>query len=283
MSLSAHFSKIIVIQSIPRNELRTGTKLHEDLETLDVWYERGLKPELKNATTRNDLLELLSELTDKARLEGDWPVLHFESHGNQQGLGLASGEFISWDELKKPLADLNIQTRNNLLVVLAACYGAYLMTTLVPTDRAPCWGLVGPNEAMYPDVLLKSFLEFYAELLATGNGTASLKRLNTAVRGGKLTYTFSQCEFMFKLVYHKYLQNYFSPRVLKKRALDLYHEAARRGAAPAGGPGEIKKKLLRTREEYFPRHREKFFMMDLYPENHNRFRVTYQDVLDFEF
>jgi hypothetical protein len=79
MSLSVHFSKIIIIQSTPRNELYTVTKLQEDLETLDAWYERGLKPELKNATTRNDLLGLLYELTDKALLEGDWTAHHFEA------------------------------------------------------------------------------------------------------------------------------------------------------------------------------------------------------------
>jgi hypothetical protein len=281
VNISAHVSKIVVIQSIPTRELHTGTKLHEDLETLDAWHKRGLTPELQNVTTRNDLLKLLTDLTEKARLEGDWPVLHFESHGNQEGLGLASGDFISWDELKQPLAELNIQTRNNLLVVLAACFGAYLTRTLIPTDRAPCCGLVGPNEAMYSDVLLKSFLEFYSELFATGNGSAALKRLNAAVSTDKLSYTFSQCEFMFKLVYHKYLQDYFAPHVLKKRALDLYHKTKQGGAAPSGGVGEIKKRLLKSREDYFPNHREKFFMFDLYPENRKRFPVTYQDVLKF--
>ncbi len=281
VNISAHFSKIVVIQSIPSTELHTGTELHKELENLDAWHARGLMPELHNVITKSELLELLLKLEETARLEGDWPVLHFETHGNQQGLGLASGEFITWDELKIPLVNLNIQTRNNLLVVLAACYGAYLTSALVPTDRAPCWGLIGPNEVMYDSVLLKSFLEFYTELFATGNGSASLKRLNATVRSDKPSFTFSQCEFMFKMVYHKYLQNYFSPPVLKKRAIDLYHEAKRRGAAPAGGPGEIKRNLLRTREDYFLSHRENFFMFDLYPENRKRFSVTYQDVLNF--
>jgi hypothetical protein len=282
VSISAHFSKIAVIQSIPSNELHTGTKLHEDLETLGAWNAKGLKSELHNVITMRELLGLLSELNEKARLEGDWPVLHFETHGNHEGLGLASGEFITWAELKIPLAELNIQTQNNLIVVVAACYGAYLTSALVPTDRAPCWGLVGPNEAMYPDDLLRSFLEFYTELFATGNGSASLKRLNAAVSSDKLSYTFSQCEFMFKMVYHKYLQDNFAPRALKKRALALYLETKRRGAAPVGGVGEIKRRLLKSREDYFPRHRENFFMFDLYPKNRERFPVTYQDVLNFK-
>ncbi len=272
----------MVIQSIPPEEFHTGTKLHEDLETLNTWHAKGLTSVLHNVITRSELLELFSDLEEKARLEGEWPVLHFETHGNQQGLGLASGEFMTWAELKIPLAKLNIQTQNNLIVVLAACYGAYLTSTLVPTDRAPCWGLIGPNEAMYPNDLLKSFLAFYTEFFATGNGSASLRRLNAAVSTDKLSYTFSQCEFMFKMVYHKYLQELFSPRVLKKRALDLYLETKRRGAAPAGGPGVIKRQLLKTREEYFPLHREKFFMFDLYPENRKRFTVTYEDVINFK-
>ncbi len=284
MSISANFSKIVVIQSIPPDELHTGTKLHEDLETLDAWHAKGLKSELHNVITRSELLGLLSALEEKARLEGDWPILHFETHGNPQGLVLASAAdaLVTWDVLKTPLVKLNIQTHNNLIVVLAACYGAHLTSSLVPTDRAPCWGLVGPNEAMYPDDLLRSFLEFYTELFATGNGSASLRRLNAAVSTEKLSYTFAQCEFMFKMVYQKYLQNNFAPRALKNWALAMYLETKRRGAAPAGGVGEIKRRLIRTREDYFPRHREKFFMFDLYPENRKRFTVTYQDVLDFK-
>jgi hypothetical protein len=281
MKCSNYFSKIVIAQSIPSAEMHTGTMLHEDIKTLNAWHNRGLNTELVNIHSKNELLDLISRLEDEARLSAEWPVLHIEAHGNRNGLGLSSGNFITWQELKVPLINLNIQTRNNLLVVLSACYGAYLTKVVVPTDRSPCWGLVGPSEEISASVLLASFTEFYNELFATGNGTAALRSLNNAVSMDMLTYSFTQCELFFKIVYNRYLKDNFTPKSLKLRAGELYQRAKGLGAAPSGGPGEVKRKLLRDRERYFERHQKNFFMWDLYPENRNRFKVTYRDVLEF--
>jgi len=268
------------VQSLSEGEMHTGTRLHEDLETLDVWHNRGLNPELRNIPSKDDLMNLLRDLKEEARLSAQWPVLHIEVHGNRDGIVLASGDFISWQELKIPLIELNIATRNNLLVVLSACYGAYLTKTIIPTDRAPCWGLVGPHEEMSAGALLSSFQEFYSELFATGNGDQALKRLNDAVRSENLSYLFSQCESFFKMVYKAYFRDYFSPKALKLRAGELYKRAKEMGGTPKLSPGEIKRKLLQEKEPSFEKHCEQFFMYDLYRENRKRFRVTYQDILN---
>lgn len=281
MSTSARFSKIVVIQSIPEGELHTGTRLHEDMQIRELYHDRGFNPELHNITSTKELRDLLSELEQKARRDGDWPILHVEAHGNTDGLVLASKEFISWEALKPALIALNVATKNNLLLTLAACYGGYLTKTLLPLERAPCWALVGPVEGISAGALLDSFIEFYDELYATGNGSAALKRLNTSVNADKLSYTFSQCAQMFKLVYRRYLEEQFSPKVLRKRVESVNLQLKQQGRPPKGGLAEIKKKLLSTRELYFNKHKEIFFMTDLYPENSKRFMVTYQDVLHF--
>jgi len=140
MSTSARFSKIVVIQSIPEGELHTGTRLHEDMQIREVYHDRGFNPELHNITSTKELRDLLSELEQKARRDGDWPILHVEAHGNTDGLVLASKEFISWEALKPALIALNVATKNNLLLTLAACYGGHLDEDTHPTRKSPLLG-----------------------------------------------------------------------------------------------------------------------------------------------
>ena len=278
--IGVRFSKIVVIQSLKSNDMKTGSLLHEDLETMEKWHARGLKLDFHNVGCRAELTSLLSAIEQEVRTEEEVPVLHFEMHGSRHGLALVSGEVITWDELKTHLIQINILTRNNLLITLAACYGAYLSQVLLPTDRTPCWGLVGPKEEILPCDLLKSYLEFYREIFETGNGSNALKRLNDAINPKKQTYSLTQCEFFFKLVYSRYLKDNFAPRALKVRAGELYLRTKAAGKN-VKHPKEIKKYLLQSREEFFEKHLEHFFMMDLYPENRGRFNVTYADVLKF--
>ena len=41
-----HFNRVVIIQSIPEGELHTGTKLHEDIDMLNIAYDRRLDVKL---------------------------------------------------------------------------------------------------------------------------------------------------------------------------------------------------------------------------------------------
>ena len=278
--IGTRLRKIIVIQSLRPSDEKTGLLLHDDLQTLELWYNRGLKTAFHNVGCKAELTGLLSHIEKEVASDWEVPVIHFEMHGNSQGLCLALGEFISWEQLKSHLIRINILTRNNLLIALAACYGAYFSKVLMPMDRTPCWALVGPQETILPGNLLKSYLEFYREIFETGNGSRAIERLNDAVDPKKKAYFFAQCEFFFKFVYRRYLKEYFATRVLKVRAEKLYLKL-KAANKDVRHPKDVKKMLLQGREKHFEKHRERFFMMDLYPENRKRFNVTYQDVVNF--
>ena len=94
------------------------------------------------------------------------PVLHFEAHGNKNGLGreYASGhvEFLEWNEITKLLQKLNFVTRCNLVVVVAACIGFAGIKALLQGPRAPAVALVGPDASIMSDNLLSATKEFYS-------------------------------------------------------------------------------------------------------------------------
>lgn len=215
------FSRIAIIQSLPENERHTGNELFEDINIVNFAHNLKLDLKLYNVKTKKDFISQLLNLANDARTADLIPVLHIDMHGNEDGLEFASGDFITWAEIKEPFTKLNIQTRNNLFVTLSACKGAYLLEVLGLTDRAPCCGLVGPLiDIKVRD--LQGYSIFYKELLTTGDGDEAAKLLMESCPN---SFYFTSAELFFKKVFKKYLVESCTKQAIKKRALKMHEEA----------------------------------------------------------
>lgn len=280
---SAHFDTIVIIQSIPPGENQTGARLHEDLDILNVAYDRNLHLKFFDVHTKIEFLELLTAIKNEARTYGNKPVLHIETHGSsdKKGLVLSSDEYVSWLELKPFLIEINVATRNNLLVFMAACNGAHLTEVVDLTDRSPCWGLAGPTKSVLPSNLLRSFYEFYKELLSSGSGGKAVLALNSISGNGEIEYSFTNSEMFFEKVYLNYLKKYCTKSALEDRAKSMYKKLKKDGMATKQSVGQLKRMLKRTQEDYFNKYKNQFFMIDLYPENIKRFTVEYKKLINF--
>ena len=155
-----YFSKIAILQSLPDGEISTGRKLFEDLDTLNTVKDIGLEIKFYNICTSKEFIYVIFSLIAEAKKSEMIPILHIEAHGtpDRKGIVLASGEVVTWKELKDPLMQLNEATKNNLIVVLASCWGGYLMEILTPVHKAkaPCWGLIGPSDKITTECCLKT-------------------------------------------------------------------------------------------------------------------------------
>jgi hypothetical protein len=126
--IGLRFSKILIFDLLPAEETQTGVLLHQALAPLPSQLGRPVVVEHRAIASRHDLANALDGALHEVVYEGHTPLLHFECHGNPDGLELrAANEFIPWDELSPRLTELNIATRLNLFVGLSACYGAYLV------------------------------------------------------------------------------------------------------------------------------------------------------------
>lgn len=279
---SSHFSKIVVLQSLPPGEMQTGKRLCEDVEMLNLFHERGLNISFNDAPTKLKFLACLRKLQQEASL-GTWPLLHIECHGanDKTGIVLADDSFLGWLELKPYLTAINVATQCNLMIVLGSCYGGYLGQIILPTDRAPCWGLIGPTDEVFPNELISSFSGFYAELLSSLDGDNSLKALLSAPlkTGG---YYFTTAGGFFKLAYAKYLLHYCTPPELDKRARAMSRQLKKAGTPIRPSKGALKRLLSRTEGPSYEKHFQQFFMIDLYPENRGRFSLSLAEVKEFQ-
>jgi hypothetical protein len=277
----ALFSRIVIIESLSSSDLHTGVKIREDIEVCNMFYNRGLGVEFHNIEKKTDFISRLKELVVETRKMGNNPLIHVEAHGSNdsKGLVLSSGEFLSWEELKRPLIDLNIATKNNLVIVLSTCYGAYLTTIVLPTDRAPCFGLVGPTKVLAAEHLLRSFSRFYRELLASGSASEAVRQLNLGAGESGLNYSLTDAEHFFAMTNEKYFEKHCTNSQYEKRAGKIIEELRKRGTPPPT-KGWLKKFYKGTERAYFEKFKTRFFMIDLYPENANRFTINYQDIIN---
>jgi hypothetical protein len=278
------FHKISIIQSLSVNELHTGTKVKEDIEVYNSAYGRGLQIDLFDTNTKNDFLNVIKGLTERAIHEASYPVLHIEAHGSsdKQGIILQSNEFISWDDLKPCLINLNIATKLNLLVVFSLCNGAYFASHLNPQDRAPCWGLVGPIKSLSGAELLGNFSAFYKEIFASGLAGAAVEKLNESSSKGDINYYFTTATTFFFNVYQNYLHKQCTDKAYADRARAMRKELKKGNPIKVPSIGELKRKLKSTQMDFFENFRLKYFMIDLFPENKERFIVAYKDIMNYE-
>jgi hypothetical protein len=272
--VSSSFSQIMVLQSLQVADMRTGERLCENIESWNLFYDRGLKVSFEGVQTKQEFLGALQRLAFEAA-RGIWPLLHIECHGSddQTGIVLADGSCLTWTEMKPYLTAINIEARCNLLVVLGACYGAHLSRIILPTDRAPYSGLIAPTDQILPNELLSRFNSFYKELLQSMDGGDALQALlEERLKSGGYYYT--TADHFFREVYEHYVEEQCSPLRLEQRAKALSRRIKKARANSQPSKGAVKRFLSSLIQPTFEKHHRKFFMIDLYPENAQRFTAN---------
>lgn len=273
-------TNIWIIEWLPSNEKHTGQILYDWMKERrsgwSAYCSCKSKAELINAIERATIRTQQSEMV---------PVLHLEAHGDRDNEGLIGPdnngnlELLTWDELTVPLQQLNLATRCNLVVVVAACTGFAGIKALTGGPRAPAVAIVGPDATVLPSNLLWGTKEFYrcwmgnnsklsdiAESASRETGMADfeyepfvsiaynalIKRLIISMRPDEQRRQVDRMR-QFMLAYGK-----FSVTEIEHR---LSH------CPPIPSPIELQKMW------------DEMFMIDLFPENRERFGIDMNEIV----
>jgi hypothetical protein len=90
------------------------------------------------------------------------PIIHLSMHGNADGIQLLSGEFVTWNDLRRELMPLFRAMPNALLVCMSSCFGIAGCRTAMNLDNEPhFWALVGhPGTVAWADSAV-AYVTFY--------------------------------------------------------------------------------------------------------------------------
>jgi hypothetical protein len=275
------FNSVVILDSIPTGDSNTAWRLYEDIEICAVAYAPTPGLSYFKIENRWSFFNCLEQLRLQNEKRGVFPLLHIECHGDEDGLQFADGSLISWESLKEALIPLNVAMRLNLMIVLVSCFGGAFIKALRLSDRAPVWGLIGPSQKISSGEVEPHFGIFYRTLFSTGSPRATVDALNQSISRHNL-YIRTTAEGFFYRVWRKYKEGQCTPQKLKARARRMRERAKELKIMPLEKVSEYKKKLVRDESKAFNKFRDTYFMYDLYPENQQRFSVTYKKAEAFD-
>lgn len=273
MAAGFTISRFVTIQSLEPHEVQTGQILVDLLTALLREYEPTLNVVSLSCSSALEFRRLLDDLIHEAAANGDRPVIHIECHGSQtEGIEFENGSTLGWQECGELLTQLNIATRFNLLVVLAACYGAYLNGQYSPIKPSPAFCIVALTEEIDPADAIGGFRTFYTQLLQTGDaGLASSALAKLTISSGRW---FSQlAEDWFVDLVDNYIKSHLNRSALEAWARSLSRRLRKSGQVAS--VGSTKRKLLhQNREGLTGKYFDCFFCTSEVPECSSRFSAT---------
>lgn len=270
-------SRVVVIQSLRSDEVQTGV-IHADwLRALVEDNAVGIGVDLVDVAGVAEFRQLMHDLATRALSLEDWPILHIECHGSKShGLGFANGTLLSWESLGALLSSLNLATRFNLLVLVSACYGAYLTGQFSPVHAAPAWGVIAPTRTVNPSEILSAFRTFYsrfAKTLDLGIAAAELSRAPLS----KGSWFWELAEQWYETLIVAYARKHCSKSALRHWARTLSHKT--RAAGSAISVRTLEQELTtRNAEDLTGKYFDRFFCLHELPTNASRFQPVRQKV-----
>lgn len=177
------FSKIgvAIVESLENSERKTGKELYETTLYYINLQKKFLENEYYDVSNVNDLFNTLNSIVHKALKENKFYFLHFEVHGNENGIVLKDGTHVDWSLILPYFRSLNTFYSNNLSIYLAVCYGGSMIRFINHLERAPFAFIFGSFKKIKNIDVLIMFEEFYTEFFnsfSTFDAYQTIRKLN---------------------------------------------------------------------------------------------------------
>lgn len=249
---------VFVIQSLRAGDATTGENVHANaIAPFGRRSRTRVERSVRRVASRRELFTNLAEIAAIVGQEGLAPFLQIDCHGAAVGWEIG-GELVTWDELVPALCAINAASRMNLFVLAASCSGAHLFKALttayedgrdeISWGRAPiraCWGHA---ESVTAERLADSLSEFYRCLLGNQDSATAMDALSD---GDLVT-----AERIYARVEQEIVR---TDRI--EQTVERMHETF-------GTPRQVARARYQAHLDVA---RERYFWLDLFPENEDRF------------
>lgn len=265
------FSHVYVIESLGPDERKTGTELFNDVIRKRM-MQRGSENlcELIEINSKSAFLLALETIRQAEIHQLANPIIHFEMHGDENGLQLINNETITWDELQFYLLQLNGICQNNLFVTMATCKGGYIFKAINPAGWSPFWGFVGPFDIVSFGEVIENYSAFYDEFLQSCDFNLAIEALNDSNPSGKSQFRFHNTEYVFQKAYENYELFHLTPVRIEERLEDVLAKCRSIQAFDSWSDQMIRDHLkyliINENENIKKRMMRKFFLLDKFPE-----------------
>lgn len=269
------FTKIVIIQSLEPNEIKTGRMNCEYVSAQISESNINIPVEVINCSNYLEFLQILTYLETEASSKGEIPLLHVECHGDpEDGLEFENGSTLSWLDLSAALTRLNRACRFNLLAVFSACFGGYFLSQMGAINPAPCWCMIAPTKTIDPGEILRVFRIFYFTLFRESDVGKALSEISKMQMSDGRWFG-QTAELWFERLVVGYIENHCTLTAVNERAKKMYRQLRNEGKHQS--IGSLTRMLRqRNRQSLLHDYFDRYFMTKEVPENNLRFNSTKQ-------
>lgn len=262
-------TKIVIIESIPARELKSGSLVFEFIQAQIEQNGLNIALELFTCPVADDFRHLLAQLTDEALKTGHAPILQIECHGDQfDGLVFSDNSFITWPDVAEILTNLNRACRFNLLAIFSACFSGHFIGEIDALTPAPCWCMIAPTHTVDPAEIMQVIRTFYMVLMQTADAGRAIKSIRQLrMQDGR--WFGQSAELWFERLTLGYIADHCTRKMARIRARKQFREIKREGKYVS--IGQLKRMLKRQNKDILSRLFDTFFMIDDIPGNRQRF------------
>ncbi|MDD4309689.1 MAG: hypothetical protein PHO32_04870 [Candidatus Cloacimonetes bacterium] len=268
------FDKLHIIQWLGSTDRKTGKELFNTLQASgDIDHNLV---EFVDIADKSELLSVLDNLIISCRDKDSIPLIHIETHGNDSGIGTSvnPNQFIEHTDLLEVLRELNVQTKFNLFIVMAACFGSKLVKIIKDTllKPSPFWGVMGPIKETYDDYIYRGYCAFYKSFFKTYNINESMKVMKDEVPQFDKDLRMYTAEELFQKAIKQYCTDKCSLEISLKRAeaiIETFNVTSKDKITDLDFKYKIAEYLQSTvsKKAIFDARKRVFFMHDLYADN----------------
>lgn len=268
LNMNIKYNSIIFIESLNSKENHYTQEI----------YKKEVKPHCKknniscnyfHIKNKGQFITLLDNICNHH--QKIFPIIHIACHGTDKEIELLES-FVKWSEFESQILKINQNSENNLYLIMAMCMGAHSIDFYSNTERAPFYFMIGPQNQPKGYYLDKHLKHFYKKLFETNNTLKAVQYIKTKNTDKKIPFLISTCfDMYFKTIdlYRKSIKNG-----------SIRHELYDNLKKMNGGniPYDLKSKIQYPEQietlhkKVIKDFRNKFFMIDLYPENSDRFK-----------
>lgn len=155
--------RIYIIESLNKGDKNTYESLIDAIEYSRT-KPKDLEEHFYSINNKGELIEVLEGIKGEAGKKYSSTIIVLDCHGNEDGLGLRSGELVLWEDINSYFIKINIQTNNNLMLFVGACCGISAVQGINFSDENPFSLLIGPNEDILPEVINSFYKGFFDAL-----------------------------------------------------------------------------------------------------------------------
>jgi len=283
------FGKIHIIEWLWDNDpetgepdRRTGRELYDELRKMIAEAKSPMQVILHRVGSRNAFLNRLKRIEQDFTSSKRIPLLHIETHGYGEGIGLGE-DGLDWPDLMEALTPLNLATGCWLPVFLSACEGVQGTEMAQVMRRAPYYAILGPQRDVYPSEVLRGLRAFYRKVIVDGDGMKAMDYLNATIDPDADTFQIFNCEQLFRTIWRWYLDGKTVDEIMGPVFEEML--ARRHAERPMTDTEvvEMREYVGRYVRDYRPRFEESrrhFFMIDRFPGNNARFNLVLEQVDD---